>query len=166
MPFTLATPTTHNIIQDDDDDDDLPVVAGSRPTVPIQRPIPAPADLSANIPPPPQPPSADHLSPMASYHQLGKRSRAWELDEAERKRRREAERLVQSLDRPTQHSCGVSYSGDQAEKRFSDDAKEKMKQRLPALKTHRHLFRYMVWATLERLDCDHCRQCPNAFQTS
>ena len=139
-------------------------MAAARPNIPSQRPIPAPADSSANVPPPPQPPAA--VDPMASYRQLGQRSRAWELDEPERKRRREAEEMVRSLTKPTQSSCGVQYSGDQEEKRFSDDAKEKMRKRLPALKNHKHLFHYMVWATLERLDCDHCRQCPNSFQSS
>ena len=128
--------------------------------------IPSSADTSADVPPPPQPPSLDRITPTASYRQLGQRSRAWELDEPERKRRREAEEMVQSLSRSTQSSCGVQYTGDQAERQFSDDAKEKIRKRLPALKNHKHLFRYMVWATLERLDCDHCRQCPNTFQAS
>ena len=118
---------------------------------------------------PPQPPSAAvYSSPMASYHQLGKRNVGGfrELDESERKRRREAEELVRSLNRPSSYTCGVSYSGDREEKQFSDDAKGKIKERLPALKNHKHIFRYMVWTTLERLDCTYCRQCTNTFKTS
>lgn len=124
------------------------------------------ADSSEDMPPPPQPPSSNRQTPLATYRQLGERSRAWQLDEPERKRRREAEEMVRSMSKVKSYACGVSYNGDQAEQRYSDDAKSTIRTRLPALKTHRHIFRYMVWATLERLDCDHCRQCPNTFQAS
>ena len=122
------------------------------------------ADSSEDVPPPLQPPSS--MSPMAAYYLLGKRSHDWERDVIERKRRKEAEDLVKSMTQSKSSTCGVSYTGDQGEKKFSDDAKRQLQDRLPALKTHRHMFRYMVWATLERLDCNHCRQCPNTFQAS
>ena len=122
------------------------------------------ADSSEDAPPPVQPPSANRSTPLATYRQLGKRSRAWEDDEEERKRRKEAEEMAKSLSRPKSVACGVGYNGDQEEKRYSDDAKDKIKKRLPALKNNMLLFHYMVWSTLERLDCNHCRKCPNEFQ--
>ena len=139
-------------------------MAAARPIPHPQRVLLLSADSSEDTPPPVQPPSANRGTPLATYRQLGKRSRAWELDEEEKKRRKEAEEMVRSLSQPKSVACGLAYNGDQEEKRYSDDAKNKVKERLPALKNNRHLFHYMVWATLERLDCDHCRRCPNKFQ--
>lgn len=86
------------------------------------------------------------------------------LDEPARKRRREAENLVKKLDKPKTFTCGVSYPGDQKERDFSEGAKNNIKANLPALKNHRHLFHYMAWATMERLECEHCRKCTNEYR--
>ena len=85
------------------------------------------------------------------------------LDEPARKRRCEADALVKSLKRPKTFSCGISYQGDANEKEYSDGVKEFMKKHLPALKNHRHIFRYMAWTTQERIECEHCKQCPNEY---
>ena len=145
----------------------IPPAGHIPPAGPILRPqrvLLSSADSSEDAPPPVQPPSANRSTPLATYRQLGKRSRAWEDDEEERKRRKEAEEMAKSLSRPKSVACGVGYNGDQEEKRYSDDAKDKIKKRLPALKNNMLLFHYMVWSTLERLDCNHCRKCPNEFQ--
>ena len=126
-------------------DQQPPQRASSRNLPPTAAVMTSSADSSEDVPPPVQPPSANRTTPLATYQQLGKRSHAWELDEAERKRRKEAEELVKSMKQSKSFTCGVSYTGDEAEKRYSDDAKESIRSRLPALHTHRHLFRYMVW---------------------
>lgn len=87
-----------------------------------------------------------------------------ELDEPLLKRRRESEAVVQSLDKQKTFSCGISYTGDHKEKEFSDNAKKKIKAALPALKKHVHLFHYMVFATNDRIYCEHCKECPNDFK--
>ena len=85
-------------------------------------------------------------------------------DEHTRKRQREAESIVKTL-KPQNYSCGISYtSGDQKEKEFSDGIKSDIRQHLPSLKTHMHIFHYMAWATTERLGCDYCRKCPNVYK--
>ncbi len=85
------------------------------------------------------------------------------LDEPARKRRREAEAMVQRLQRPKTFSCGISYQGDEKEREFSEGIKEDLRHHLPALKNHRHIFHYMAWATRERLECPHCRKCTSEY---
>ena len=122
------------------------------------------------IPTPPRPvapipvavaPSQTPFPPSATIHNSLYRPQPQILDEPAKKRRREAEEMVKKLDRPKTYSCGVPYSGDEKEHEFSEKSKQKIRSALPALKTHRHLFRYMVWSTVERLECQHCRQCTN-----
>lgn len=85
------------------------------------------------------------------------------LDEPAKKRCREAEALVRGLDRPKSFSCGISYQGDDKEKEFGEGIKNDLKRQMPALKNHRHIFRYMAWATMERIECQHCRKCTNTY---
>ena len=86
------------------------------------------------------------------------------LDAIARKRRREAEEMVRKLDRPQSYTCGLSYTGDERERDFSNGIKEDLKHHLPALKINRHIFHYMAWATTQRLECNHCKKCPNTYQ--
>ena len=83
------------------------------------------------------------------------------LDEPARKRRREASEMVKNLKRTESLQCGCSYTDGENERKFSDNSKKEIKKLLPDLKTNKHLFHYMVFATLEHLNCDYCRQCPN-----
>ena len=86
------------------------------------------------------------------------------LDEATKKRRREAQALVRQLDQKKKtFTCGVSYPGDEKEHDFSEGIKGDLRRHLPALKTHRHLFHYMAWVTMDRLECQHCQKCPNTY---
>lgn len=86
------------------------------------------------------------------------------LDEPAKKRRREAEAMVKKMQRPKTFACGISYQGDENERNFSEGFKDDVRKHLPALRTHQHLFHYMAWATTERLECSHCRLCPNTFK--
>ena len=86
------------------------------------------------------------------------------LDEQARKRRREAEEMVKSMKPTKSFACGCSYQDGEEERSFSNDSKKKIKELLPALKTNKPLFHFMVFATLDRLECEHCRQCPNVFE--
>ena len=136
------------IVLSDSDDDDSPSSAAAQSQTDSRN-------WTTSI----QQPSASTLA----YKNL-RQSQEEPLDEPAKKRRREAEELVKSLDRPKTFTCGISYSGDKPEKEFSDNAKQDIRKALPALKTHRHFFHYMVWATVERLKCDHCRLCKNTFK--
>ena len=115
----------------------------------------------------PTPPSATPLSASASksapisMFQRFSKPQSEALDQPARKRIHESEMLVKKLEKRPAFSCGISYMGDEKEKEYSDRFKLALKQQLPALKTHRHMFRYMAWATVERSDCPHCRQCTN-----
>lgn len=126
-------------------------------------------DVKVRIPTPPHPLVAPLVAPPTTFppsaviHNSLYRPQPQVLDEPAKKRRREAEAMVKKLERPKIHSCGVSYNGNEKEQEFSDTSKEKIKGALPALKTHRHLFHYMVWSTVERLECLHCRKCTNEF---
>ena len=87
------------------------------------------------------------------------------MDEATKKQRLNVEKMIKSLSKPKTHSCGVSYTGDEKEKKFSDGIKEDIKKKLPELKTNRLIFRYMAWTTQERLECSYCSQCTNEYPT-
>ena len=100
----------------------------------------------------------------ASMYKRFSSSQPQVLDEPAKKRRREAEIMVRNIQRPKTFNCGISYQGDQHEKDFSDGIKEDLKHHLPALRNHMHMFHYMAWATTERLECQHCRKCPNEYQ--
>ena len=123
-------------------------------------PLPQPPRLSPRTSsvPTPQPPA-----PRSRYQEMF-HPEPEVIDEQTRKRRSEAERIVKKLEKQKTYRCGLSYTGDENEKRSSDKAKEELKRKLPALRTNRHLFHYMVWATTERLDCNYCRECPNTYQ--
>ena len=86
------------------------------------------------------------------------------LDERDRKRRREAEEMVKSMKPTKSFACGCSYQDGEEERSFSDGSKKKIKKLLPALKTNKPLFHFMVFATLDRLECEHCLKCPNVFK--
>lgn len=88
------------------------------------------------------------------------------IDQQARKCQLEAEKMVKSLSKRTTFTCGISYNGDESEKKFSDGIKKDLREALPALKTHQHIFRYMAWATTERLECSHCRLCKNEYPSS
>ncbi len=120
--------------------------------------------VAPSLPPQLPPQLPQQRSAPASMYKRFASSPPNVLDEVAKKRRLEAERMVRQLQKPKTFSCGVSYPGDQQEKYFSDGIKEDIKKRLPALRNHMHLFRYMAWATTERLECAHCRQCPNVYQ--
>ncbi len=85
------------------------------------------------------------------------------IDEIGKKRRCEAENMVKQISKRTNYTCGVSYSGDLEEHKFSDGIKKDLREKLPALKNHRHIFHYMAFATTDRLECSHCRLCPNTY---
>ena len=84
-------------------------------------------------------------------------------DEQARKRQLEAETMVKSISKRTTFACGINYTGDENEKKFSDGIKKDLREALPALKNHQHIFRYMAWATTERLECSHCRLCKHVY---
>lgn len=119
------------------------------------------AKQEGRVPSPPPPLIPPTTAP--SYNRFTNPQPPPPLDEATRKRRREAEALVRNLQKKQSYTCGVSYPGDKEERDFSEGIKADLKSNLPALKTHRHLFRYMAWATMERLECKHCRQCTNTY---
>ena len=121
-----------------------------------ERRAPTPPNVAS-----PQQPHLQERPPMSQWFSD---SQPKPLDAIDRKRRREAEEMVKKLNKRQTHSCGLSYTGDKTEKEFSDGIKEDLKHKLPALKGHREIFHYMAWATTERLECDHCRQCPNTYQ--
>ncbi len=115
-----------------------------------------------SFPPSPQLPQ-QRSAPASMYKRFDSSPPPNVLDEVAKKRRLEAERMVDQLKKKTTFSCGVGYTGDKQEKDFSDGIKEDIKKHLPALKIQMHLFHYMAWATTERLECAHCRQCPNVY---
>ena len=118
---------------DDDDEDEL---------FPLPTPLP-------EI----QQPAMARSSPRREEHV--------QLDERKRKRQREAEALAERLQKRKAHSCGCSYTDDEEGYKFQDESKKRIKKALPALKTHKLLFNYMLLATLDRINCDHCLDCPN-----
>ena len=132
------------------------------------------ASSSSSVTPTPPPPSLPRSSsaptaqptPSRSLYQRTLHPEPEVDDEHSRKRKREAAEMVKKLERPKTFSCGVQYQGDSNDKRHSDDAKDAIKRKLPALRNNRHLFNYMVWATMERIDCNHCRKCPNTYQAN
>ncbi len=140
-----------------------------------EDPVPSPAivptlNSSASAPtlPPPQPPPPPmQSSQSASLPPIGNRFAQQEpprLDEHAKRHRQEAEEMARKLEKRPNYSCGVNYSGDEEEKRFSDGFKNDIKVHLPSLKNHKLIFHYMAWATRERLECDHCRKCTNKFR--
>jgi len=148
------------------------------PTPPLRQVASAPSQLQSSLAqthslPPSQlqsapaqthslPPSQQTAHQSSMYRRFGNPKPA-SKDEHAKKRQREAELMVKKLNRPQSYSCGISYQGDEKEKDFSDGIKSDLKNHLPSLKNHRHFFHYMAWATTERLECDHCRKCPNVF---
>ena len=113
------------------------------------------------VPSPPPPLIPQTTAP--SYNRFTNPQPPAPLDEVAKKRRREAEALVSKLQKKKTFTCGVSYPGDEKERDFSEGIKRDLRRHLPALKTHMHLFRYMAWATMERLECQHCRKCTNTY---
>ena len=87
------------------------------------------------------------------------------MDEATKKQRLNTEKMVKSLPKSKVHTCGVGYTGNEEEKKFSDGIKEDIKKKLPKLKTNRLIFRYMAWTAQERLECPYCSQCTNVYPT-
>ena len=85
------------------------------------------------------------------------------VDECAKKNQRDAEKVVDRLGKQLKnYTCGVSYPAkDEKEKNISDGIKRYLKNHLPALTNNRQIFHYMAWAATERLECDHCRKCPN-----
>ena len=139
-----------------------PTPSGGLAPTPSGGLAPTPPVKLAPTPPPPAIPVTQQFQPAPMSTRFLPKTTA--LDEPAKKRRREAENLVKQLDRPKTYNCGISYQGDQKERDFSEGAKANIKANLPALRNHRHLFHYMAWATMERLECEHCRKCTNEYR--
>ena len=125
------------------------------------------SESSAPAPPPSLPrsssaPTVQPTPPSRSLYKTITHPKPEVIDEYSRKRRREAEEIVKKL-KPRSFGCGVSYTGDANDKRHTDNVKDAIKRELPPLKTNKHIFHYMAWATIERLNCDYCRKCPNTY---
>ena len=84
-----------------------------------------------------------------------------EEEPALKRRRLEAEAIVKKAQKPKTYACGVSYQDGLKERDFSNRVKRQIQDKLPDLSTHKRLFHYMVFATLDRLNCNHCSECPN-----
>lgn len=84
-----------------------------------------------------------------------------EEEPALKRRRLEAEAIVKKAQKPKTYACGVSYQDGLKERDFSNRVKRQIQDKLPDLSTHKRLFHYMVFATLDRLNCKHCSECPN-----
>ena len=84
-----------------------------------------------------------------------------EEEPALKRRRLEAQAIVKKVQKPKTYACGVSYQDGLKEREFSNRVKRQIQDKLPELSTHKRLFHYMVFATLDRLNCNHCSECPN-----
>lgn len=147
----------------------------SQPIEVLSSPSPEPPPSAAALPPtpevklevsqPPSPPSNSQQSYSEMYHEsvvCPPRSTE-DADEPTRKRRRqEAQAIVKAVEKPKTFSCGCGYQDGPSELDFSNKAKKQIKEALPALKTNKHVYHYMVFATLDRLNCIHCQKCPNS----
>ena len=111
-------------------------------------------------------PSQEQARRSSLYSRVLNPSLPVPVDEYAQKNLRDAEKIVDKLGisqkSSRNYSCGVNYtSGDEKEKKISDGIKIYLKNHLPVLRYNREIFHYMVWAAFERLECDHCRKCPN-----
>lgn len=88
-----------------------------------------------------------------------------EEEPALKRRRLEAQAIVKKVQKPKTYACGVSYQDGLKERDFSNKVKRQIQDKLPELSTHKRLFHYMVFATLDRLNCNHCSECPNQLDT-
>lgn len=92
-----------------------------------------------------------------------KRSKLTESDE--KKFDKEFEHFVNTIQpiKPTQVS--LSFNGNQADKDRLKEVKDKLKTASKSsITSNRMIFHYMAFATIDRLECDHCKKCTNKVQ--
>ena len=128
-------------------------------------PSSSPSPPSSPIHPLPPPQSANQQQSYAEIYRETVISPPPEEGPALKRRRLEAQAIVKKVQKPKTYACGVSYQDGLEERDFSNRVKREIKDKLPALSTHKQLFHYMVFATLDRLNCNHCSECPNQLDT-
>ena len=126
---------------------------------------PSPPSSPTHPLPPPQ--SANQQQSYAEIYRETVISPPPEEGPALKRRRLEAQAIVKKVQKPKTYTCacGVSYQDGLEERDFSNRVKREIQAKLPALSTHKRLFHYMVFATLDRLNCSHCSECPNQLDT-